>query len=287
MQHVARRLACVLILFVCGSTFRVSAQSVDEPRHQPHDRVTPLHLSFAGLICHIFDPSHPARAVMIRGTDDMPHAAVLRVPSSEIESSEVPLTCSDGTCALDLTNTALRFTDGGAQPVAEKGGTFDTIVPHLRAITGGEMSALRDDTFDEVPSPLSPVLAYLELPAGHLTTVPFEQLAAFVPDLEHRGARPFPNGVFLSGKLDDPVLLVRRTGDDRWSAITFRSGALIDLRLTNEPANGMPDSAHASLVYALSKYPLSVQPAVQLTIGRRIHTAPFGTIPGCSDTQYP
>lgn len=55
-----------------------------------------VHLTFSGLICHIFDAGHEPRSVTMRGTEAMPHRATLYLQEDEVESSEVLLTC-DGT----------------------------------------------------------------------------------------------------------------------------------------------------------------------------------------------
>ncbi len=221
----------------------------------------------------------------MRDTGEMPHRAVLTLLESQIAFSEVALSCTGGQCTMDLANTALRFADRG-RPTYEKGGSFDLIVPHLRAVTDGEMSELREDVFDEVPSAESPMTAYLELPSGTLTTVPFAQTAAYEPDYEQRGFRQFPANVFLAGRIDRPVLLVRRAGDARWKRVVFRPGAAIEMRIENHPADGVPDTMHAMLYYSLSKTPLSRQPMIHLS-AQAGHLTSNTFAAGCSDSQWP
>src|SRR5258708_13072452 len=89
-----------------------------------------VHITFSGLICHVFDAGHAPRSVTMRGTDAMPHRATLYLQKAAIESSEVPLTCDGTECTLDLTNTGLRFARG-ASPSFTRAASFDSITPHL------------------------------------------------------------------------------------------------------------------------------------------------------------
>ena len=281
-MYVIRHTARLLGILLCCLVATAGENRTPGARF---DAGADIHIAFAGLICHVFDPDHAPRAVIMRGTDEMPHRATLTLLESQIASSEVALSCADGQCTLDLANTGLRFPDRG-RPTYEKGGSFDLIVPHLQAVTDGEMSELRDDVFDEVPSPASPMAAYLELPSGSLTTVPFAQLATFHPDYEQRGSRQFPQGVFLTGRVHTPVLLVHRDG--RWQRVTFRPDAAIEIRIENEPTDGIADPMHAMLYYSLSRRPLSRQPMIHLSprTGRGpIASEGLGT--GCSNSSFP
>jgi hypothetical protein len=265
----------ILFAGLCAALFLGSADRVRDGAD--------LHISFAGLICHVFDAQHAPRAVMVRGTAAMPHRATMVLSERQIAATDVALSCSNGECSVDLQNTAVKFLHGGRASF-EPGGSFDRIVPHLQAVTNGEMNALRDEVFDDVPSPGNVIAAYFELPSGALTAVPFAQTASFDPDYENRGLRPFPQGVFLSGHVAQPELLIRRAGDARWSHIRFRAGSTIDIRVSNEPVTG-GDAMHEMLYYGLSKNPLVNQPVVAAGtspgIGARV------VVPGCSDTQWP
>lgn len=279
MGHVGRVLGILLCcLFATADENRGF-------RGAPGDRSSDVRIAFGGLVCTVFDADHEPRAVIVRGTEAMPHRATLTLLESQIASSDVALSCASGQCSLDLENTALRFADRG-RATYPTGGSFDLIVPHLRAVTDGEMNALRDDVFDEVPSPASPMTAYLELPDGVLTTVPFAETAAYEPDYEQRGFRHFPASVLLTGRVGRPVLLIRRAGDDRWQRVTFRADALIEMRIENEPADGITDSMHAMLYYALSKTPLSKQPMIRMS-SHAGHLTSHALAAGCSASQWP
>jgi hypothetical protein len=240
-----------------------------------------VHITFSGLICHVFDEGHAPRSVTMRGTDAMPHRATLYLQQAAIASSEVPLACDGTECTLDLTNTGLRFARASS-PTFSRGGSFDTIAPHLRAITNGEMDALRDDVFDDVPSPASPISASFVLPAGHLSAVAYAQLARYNPDFEGRGDRPFAREVMLDGHVPIGQLLVRRAGDAAWSRITFIDD--IDLRVVNISVQTMGE--HATLYYDLARTPLATRPTIVLP-------APGGHITAmaadfeCSNSSWP
>jgi hypothetical protein len=241
-----------------------------------------VHITFSGLICHVFDAARAPRAVTMRGNDTMPHRATLYLQEAAIESSEIPLTCDGRECSLDLTNTGLRFAGSGSATFS-RGGSFDTIVPALRAITNGEMDSLREDVFDDVPSPSSPISASFILPAGHLTAVAYDATARYEPDFEGRGIRPFARAVMLDGHVTSGQLLVRRAGDAAWRRITFSDA--IDLRVVNESSS--PMSGHASLYYDLARIPLAMRPAIALPAqAGRIRTLDATDVE-CSNSRWP
>jgi hypothetical protein len=247
----------------------------------PARRGAEVHLRFSGVICHVFDGTHVPRAVAMRGGGTMLHHAVLHMAQESIASSEVGMACDNGDCMLELADTAIRFL-GSGRPQSDE--SFDMIVPHLRAVTNGEMSALRHDVFDAVPSPNGVVSAVMELPAGRMSATPFDTKARYEPDFENRGDRPFAREVALDGVVSSPVLLVRRAGDKGWQRITFKDD--IALRMVNEPAAGMMPMQHEVLFYDLAARPLTTKPMIVLP------AAPAGAAvqdvtPSCSDSQYP
>lgn len=244
-------------------------------------------MSFSGVICHVFDAHHPARAVAMRGTAAMPHHASLHVPQASIASADVALTCDGSDCVLDLTDTALRF-PGSGRARAAAGGSFDTIVPHLSRVTNGELRAVRGEVFDEVPSPASVISASFELPAGSLTATPLDGTAHYEPDFEHRGDRTFAREVFLDGVVAAPRLLVRRFGERAWHAITFKADSLIELRMVNEPSGGMAGMPHELLFYDLSALPLTAKPLITASSTTAGGLQPRrGADYECSGTQLP
>ncbi len=247
-----------------------------------------VHVTFSGLICHVFDAGHAPRSVAMRGTDAMLHRATLHLQQDAIESSEVPLTCDGTECTLDLTNTGLRFARAGS-PTFSRGGSFDTIAPHLRALTNGEMNALREDVFDDVPSPSSPIAASFLLPAGRLSAVAYDQMARYDPDFEGRGNRPFAREVTLDGHVPLAQLLVRRAGDTAWRRITFMDD--IEIRVVNEPVMnpmlGKPMLDHASLYYDLALIPLTIRPMIVPPMTANGVTAYVDMTTSCSNSQYP
>jgi len=242
-----------------------------------------VHITFSGLICHVFDAGHAPRSVTMRGTDAMPHRATLHLQQAAIESSDVPLACDGNECTLDLTNTGLRFARTGS-PTFSRGGSFDTIAPHLRAITNGEMDALREDVFDEVPSPSSPISASFLLPAGRLSAVAYDQTARYDPDFEGRGNRPFAREVMLDGHVPIGQLLVRRSGDATWRRITFTDD--IDLRVVNEPTMN-PMLEHAGLYYDLARIPPTIRPMILLPVSQQADVRAFSLNVGCSNSTFP
>ena len=253
-----------------------------------HQSGVEIHIGFSGLICNIFDGQHAPRAVAMRGTADMLHHATLHIPQASIASTDVALSCEQGDCVLDLTNVALRF-PGNGRAHYDAGGSYDTIVPHLSRVTNGAMAGLRDEVFDDVPSPTSVVSSLMVLPEGSFSAIPLDQTGHYSPDFEHTGDRSFAREVFLDGVIPLPEILVRHFGDSRWHRITFNPDALIELRMVNEPAEGMATGMHHEvLYYNLSDLPLATEPIIVVDrggIGRsRLYVA-FD--PSCSTSNFP
>jgi hypothetical protein len=237
-------------------------------------RGTEVHISFSGVICHVFDGLRAPRAVAMRGSGHMLHHATLHMPQASIASNELALSCDHGDCVLDLADVELRFPGIGHARYAP-GGSFDTIVPHLSAVTNGEMSALRDDL-------ASVASAIMELPAGNLSATPYETKARYEPDFENRGERPFAREVFLDGVIARPELLARHFGETSWHRIVFHGDDLIELRMVNEPAAGMTGTNHWLLFYELSALPLATKPLI--VVPTRL-TADLGV--DCSNSHFP
>ena len=238
-----------------------------------------VHLSFSGIICHVFDGQRAPRAVAMRGSGGMLHRATLHVPEASIASSAVAMSCANGDCVLDLDGVALRFL-GAGRAHYDAGGSFDTIVPHLSRVTNGEMSALRDDLAGVVS-------ASMELPAGNLTATPLDVKGHYEPDFEQRGERQFAREVFLDGVVPLPRLLVQRFGESAWRSIAFKDGVLIELRMVNEPAPGAMAMQHEVLFYDLAGTPLATKPVIVSDVAATggIHPETFAA--GCSDSQWP
>ena len=233
-------------------------------------RAVDVHITFSGIVTHVLDPAHPARAVMIRGEGHMLHRATLYVRASEISSSDIALSCdTDGACAIPLETMRVRFAGPSGRPTYAAGGTFDRLIPHLRAVTGGAMSALRDD----VPA------AMFELPNGRYSATPHEERGIFAPDLEGRGARRFAREVFLSSRIVDPELQL--FDGTTWKSIRFRDDEeLIELRFTNEPLHD--GAGHFALHYDLSATQLTTRP----TLTPAAVSFSMFTI-DCSNSTYP
>jgi hypothetical protein len=245
-----------------------------------------VHISFSGLICQIFDGQHAPRAVAMRGTPGMLHRATLHIPEASIASSDVAMTCGNGDCVVDLADTALRF-PGAGRAHYDRGGSFDTVVPHLHSVTGGEMQSLRADVFDAVPSPAGVVSASMELPAGRMSATAYDAKAHYEPDFENRGDRPFAREVFLDGLLASPELLVRRAGERSWRSITFKDGVLIELRMVNEPAEAASGMRHETLFYDLSALPLATKPFIAAPSPAAGSVRTEMSTVACSNSNYP
>ena len=230
------------------------------------DRVRPtdVHIAFSGIVTHVLDPAHPARAVTVRGDGHMLHRATLYLRAADIASSDIPLACDgDGTCALVLDGVRIRFAGATGRPTYEAGGSFDMLVPHMRGVTGGAMTALRDEVWADAPARDGLLSAIVDLPPGRYSATPDPTPAVFVPDLEQRGRRRFAREVFLSSRLVRPEL---QLFDGRaWKSIRFHQDEeLIELRLTNEPIHRGGGDSHFLLIYALSASPLPTRPDLVL-----------------------
>ena len=236
----------------------------------PRPRPTEVHITFSGIVTHVLDPAHPARAVMIRGEGHMLHRATLYLRASEIEWSDLALSCdTDGACAIPLGTMRVRFAGPAGRPMYDNGGTFDVLVPHLRAVTGGAMTALRAEVS----------AATFDLPNGRYSATPHEERGMFAPDLENRGARRFSREVFRSARVVSPELQL--FDGTTWRSIRFRSDEeLIELRFTNEPLHA--GAGHFALHYDLAATPLATRP----TLTPSAVSLSFLTSE-CSNSQFP
>jgi hypothetical protein len=150
------------------------------------------------------------------------------------------------------------------------------------------MDALREEVFDDVPSPSSPISATFLLPAGRLTAVAYDGMARYDPDFEGRGLRPFAREVMLDGHVPLGQLLVRRAGDIAWRRITFTDD--IDLRVVNEPDVTMPNhsmAGHATLYYDLARTPLATRPAIVVLPAHVGRVRTLSVDPDCSNSHFP
>ena len=249
-------LAVTLALFTLGAT----------PRPRPAE----VHITFSGIVTHVLDPAHPARAVMVRGEGHMLHRATLYLRASEIEWSDIALSCdTDGSCAIPLGTMRVRFAGTTGRPTSDTGGTFDRFVPHLRAVTGGAMTGVRDD----VPA------ATFDLPNGRYSATPHEERAIFAPDLEGRGARRLAREVFLSSRVVNPELQL--FDGTTWKSIRFRDDEeLIELRFTNDPVHD--GHGHFQLHYDLATVPLETRPSLTPA---RISASDLDV--DCSNSRFP
>lgn len=241
----------------------------------PIDRVPPteVHITFSGVMTHVLDPAQPARAILHRGDGHLLHRATLILRAEDIESSDIALSCdAEGVCSLPLDGANIRFDRGFGHPTYDAGGSFDMLVPHLRAVTGGAMTTVRDD----------PRNTTFALPAGRYSATPHEDLGLFVPDLERRGVRGLAREVFLVSRMTSPRLQLRIAGKTR--TIVFREDdELIELRITNEPMHAA-GADHFDLNYDLSATPLAARPALTTVSDARGLSVPINA---CTNTTWP
>jgi hypothetical protein len=251
-------LAALLALLCLGAAPNAS-------RVRPAD----VHITFAGVIAHVLDPAHPARAVTLRGEGHMAHRATLFVRAADIVSSDVKMSCDgDGTCAIALDGLRAGFANASGRPRYEAGGSFDRYVPHLRAITGGAMQ-LAEAVHAAAPS--GPVGAIFDLPDGIYSATPDSQPMQFVPDHERRGARTLSREVFLTTRIASPTLQF-----SNGTSIRFDDG-FVELRITNEPLHD--GAGHFDLHFDLAAAPVA-RPVLAGGSGA-------GLSGGCSNSNYP
>ena len=234
-------------------------------------RPSEVHISFASVIAHVLDPAHPARAVTLRGDGHMAHHATLFVRASQITSSDVAMSCdNDGTCAISLDGLRVSFAHVTGRPTFGIGGSFDSLVPHLRAITGGMTlsSAVHAD------APTGPVGVIVDLPHGVYSATPYDSRTTFVPDHEQRGPRSIAREVFLTTRIASPELLF-----SNGKSIRFVDEEMLELRITNEPVHAGGGNGHFALHYQLAAT-LPSRPLVDGGHGGASDSE-------CSNTQWP
>ena len=190
-----RRYFFVMAFAVLFNTKAVTAQPAPEEQY----RVT-----FDGIIMHNLTEIAKARALIVRGSDDMPHDATLVTPP-DIDINTMRLAigkqlakCTTQDCRFHVDNVAMRIGTADANTPApgpvSVDSTFRQFTPHMSCVTKGKLYPIVND---ELPS--GPIAAVFELVGGTLSACTFPGHGFFSPDYDQHSGRKFTDKVTLDG----------------------------------------------------------------------------------------
>lgn len=184
-----------ILVVLCGA-IGAAAQTVAE-----------YHVTFDGIIMHNLTDIAKARALIVRGTDDMPHQAILVTPPDiDIDALRAAIgkhqsfSCNPQECRFRIDAVALRIGTADAS-VAAPGplnptDSFRNYTPHMRGVTQGSLLPVVNE---DLPS--GPVAAYFELVGGSLSACTFPGSGFFFPDYDRESERKFADKVSLDGSV--------------------------------------------------------------------------------------
>ena len=200
---------------------------------------------FDGIIMHDMRQN---RALVIRGTDTMPHDAVLITPS-DIDvtalyeaSGRQSFQCDSAVkvCRFHIDGMSLRVgTMNPNQPAPAPltiAASFSAFTPHMSCIT--YKSSIDPSVYDPLPS--GAVVAYFEMTGGTLTACNFKTAAFFVPDIDLEGDHYVTDIVTLDGSVSSAAtgavaaLQVKSAATHgKWVPIGRRESLLLKLIVEN------------------------------------------------------
>jgi hypothetical protein len=272
-------------------------------------------VTMSGIICHaLLDPNAGStsarRSFVLEGDaqSHMEHVAVLFVPLPALQAEVDALTsalrdatghppsCPDANaknkCSVNISGVEVRIR-GDADSLPVGGGvftiepSFECLPPHLQTVAPSATIPVAWRAADP-PTPTTPVAASVEIDGGGtLASCPL-QARAFFDNQNESACRQFSQKTIWRGATTGAAILELRTGAD-WKKIPVPNAAGLDVRITNFPPEPVPPSSahfhlYEKLVSAtLPKITGSCTPAHLCATCSRGE----GSIPGCSDTQWP
>jgi hypothetical protein len=242
-------------------------------------------VAFQYAICHVFDGVN--RAVVLRGDDQMKHAAFLVIPNDLTADGLTNLktitgrnpSIVGGRLEIQLENVGVRVIDeanAAMQPALETGEDFDSLAPHLKMI-GVRFTAVRDELKNDIPVSTDPIIAYFELNGGHLSADAQCSRAMFDAGPDDRR---FADVVTLTGSTTKPAQLqLRSATQTSWTPVGFKHKDVLEVRIENRPDT---TAGHFPIFLKLSKDTTATLPVITKTL-----SCEAGLSPGCSNTQWP
>jgi hypothetical protein len=251
-----------LLAAILGSCYTIkpspNTPTTGRPQKTNVATVAPTHVTvrFFGSISHILLGGSENRAVLLRQA----HKAVLRVFTSDVTEASLKkiwpaadVDCSiDGMCTVPLENTALQLASDGtaiasAKPTTEE--SFMRFVPGVTKVTGTTDRLKPDALVKTAPEKTNALIAaWMDLPGGALTALPYDWTAIFEPDTEGRTERRFGKEIVLDTTIALPSLKVDRGGGN-WQTLPFEaSGGTIELSVLNGPVAEVDDPPKTGMV---------------------------------------
>lgn len=300
----ARRIAVCLVVLIAacskketsstGTTDRsktaqpsVAVASALEPLPAPSLSSLPgrslVEVDFYGIICHL-KSGNVRRAVLVEHNS---HKALLTLPidyENELQSffGAAAVSTNGPEASVSIKGMALQLvgTDGRS-PVSgyQKDSSFDPQVPGL----GGYIPLADLQTAVTGAFPSGPVSAWFELNGGEFVSIPFKCKAKLPTDSAFREFNRYVRGTFVTST--KAKLQIKRSAAAAWQDFPLQA-AYVRIKITNgDPTD--PDS-HFHLFAALSTdTALQIPDPVLDMTQPECKVGGIGTVPGCSNSQWP
>jgi hypothetical protein len=300
----ARRIAVCLIVLIaaCSKQESSSTETTDrsnkaqpgaaaagvlEPLPAPSLSSLPgpslVEIDFYGIISHL-KSGNVRRAVLV---DDSSHEALLTLPidyenelqaffgSAAVSTNGPEVSVSIKGMALQLVGTDGRSPISGYQ----KDSSFDPQVPGL----GGYIPAARLQPGATGAFPAAPVSAWFELNGGEFVSIPFKCKAKLPTDSAFREFNRYVRGSFVTNT--KAKLQIKRSATAAWQDFPLQA-SFVRIKITNgDPAD---PKSHFHLFAALSTdTALNIPDPVLDMTQPECKVGGIGTVPGCSNSQWP
>lgn len=242
-----------------------------------------VEIDFYGIISHL-KSGNVHRAVLV---DDTSHEAQLTLPidyENELQAffGSAAVSTNGPEASVSIKGMALQLvgTDG-ASPITgyKKDSSFDPQVPKL----GGyiPLANLRTDATGAFPS--GKVSAWFELNGGKFVSIPFKCKAKLPTDSDFREFNRYVRGSFLTDT--KAKLQIKRSAGAAWQDFPLQA-SFVRIKITN----GDPEdpNSHFHLFAALSTDTALNIPDPVLDMNQpECKVGGIGTVPGCSNSQWP
>lgn len=304
MNVFARRIAVCLLILVAACSKQESPYTATTETSQPAPKAvataggvldplpTPsmssvpghslVEVDFYGVICHL-KSGNVHRAVLV---DDASHKALLTLPvdyENEMKSffGSAAVTTNGSESSVSIKGMALQLVGTDNRPPIsgyQKDPSFDPQVPGLRGyIPEGKLRPEATGTF-----PSGHVSAWFELNGGEFVSAPFKCKAKLPSDSGYRQFNKYLRGSFFTDT--KAKLQIKRSAAAAWEDFPLHAS-----RVRIKVSNGDPTDPNSHFhLFAL----LSTDEGLQIKDPELEDSADckiggIGTVPGCSNSQWP
>jgi hypothetical protein len=265
----------------------VAAAGILEPLPAPSMSSVPglslVEVDFYGIVCHL-KWGNVHRAVLI---DDASHKASLTLPvdyESELKSffgsTAVSTNGSESSVSIKGMVLQLVGTDG-RPPISgfQKDPAFDPQVPGL----GGYIPAAKLTSEATGAFPTGVVSAWFELNGGEFVSTPFKCKAKLPTDSAFREFNKYVRGSFFTDT--KAKLQIKRSATSAWEDFPLHASR-VRIKISNGDQND-PNSHFHLFKYLSTESGLQIKDPEPDKDSAECKVGGIGTVPGCSNSQWP